>query len=127
VLQTAYLRCLSGEAGFEGRSAFRTWLFGVIRLTALERRRKAAVRRLLLGRWQEWEESVEPPDSPHDFIALLRELPGRQREVLFLVFHQEMTVEEAAGVMGIGVGTARTHYERGKRALRARYPERKHG
>src|SRR6185369_10920379 len=34
VLQTAYLRVLSGSAAFRGASTLKTWIFGVIRLTA---------------------------------------------------------------------------------------------
>src|SRR5437016_2785519 len=36
VLHLAYVKVLEGRARFEGRSSFKTWLFGVIRRTALE-------------------------------------------------------------------------------------------
>ncbi len=39
------------------------------------------------------------------------------------MFYQELTIEQAARVMGVALGTARTHYERGKRALRKRLAE----
>lgn len=42
VLQAAYLKVLDGRAKFAGRSSFRTWLFGVIRRTAAEERRREA-------------------------------------------------------------------------------------
>jgi RNA polymerase sigma factor (sigma-70 family) len=48
----------------------------------------------------------------------LRQLSRRQQEILHLVFYQEMSVQEAAAVLGMPVGTARTHYERGKARLR---------
>jgi RNA polymerase sigma-70 factor (ECF subfamily) len=129
VLQTSYLKVLEGRATFGGRSAFRTWLFGVIRRTALEQRRRRAVLRLVrLG-------SVAGPNEPraagHDpvaalehsettrqLMAALEALPGRQRELLHLVFYEDMSISQAAEVLGVGVGTARTHYERGKRRLR---------
>src|SRR5437762_2377315 len=39
-LQTAYLRVLTGRARFDGRSSLRTWVFGVIRMTAIEEGRR---------------------------------------------------------------------------------------
>ena len=42
-----YLRVISGKASYSGKSQFRTWLFGVIRLVALEHRRSAKRRERL--------------------------------------------------------------------------------
>ncbi len=36
VLQTAYLKVLEQKAVFKGKSTFRTWLFSVIRFTAID-------------------------------------------------------------------------------------------
>ena len=49
--------------------------------------------------------------------ALLR-LSRRQRELLHLVFYQELTIEQASRALGIPVGTAAKHYERGKARMR---------
>ena len=124
VLQAAYLKVLQGRAKFGGRSQFRTWLFGVIRLTALELGRKA-----WFARWFVTEHAtrleplpVKPPGIDADTVELLRaklcELPARQREVMHLVFYQDLSLSETAEVMGVSVGSVRQHYERAKRRLR---------
>ncbi len=43
-LQTAYLKILQGRARYNGRAAFKTWLFAVIRMTALDERRRQWLR-----------------------------------------------------------------------------------
>lgn len=134
VLQTSYLKILDGRARFDGRSGFRTWVFGVIRRTAQEARRRSALERWIpLGRLLLGLAGADGRPDPAAALAgveertqlaqALAELPVRQREVLHLVFYEDLTIAEAAAVLGIALGTARTHYERGKLALRRRLEE----
>jgi len=125
-LQASYLKVLDGRARFDGRASVRTWIFAVVRYTAAELRRRAALRRWLPlaalgatsdGRPDAVTELVRA-DGTRRLTAALETLPRRQREVLHLVFYQDLTIAEAAEVAGVSIGTARTHYERGKAALR---------
>lgn len=127
VLQGAYLKVLEGRARFEGRSSFKTWLFAVIRRTAAEHRRRQALQRfvplsLLDGRsdsaLRNPEVDLLRSESSAQLIRALQALPERQRQLLHLVFYQDLTIREAAEVLGVSIGTARTHYERGKQRLR---------
>lgn len=134
VLQMAYLMVLEGSASFGGRSSFKTWLFGVIRYTALDQRRRGLRRMRILRDWLV-RSSFERPTAADPVATLamaeraarlraeLERLPRRQRELLHLVFYQDLSIEEAAGVLRVALGTARTHYERGKRRLRERLGE----
>ena len=125
-LQASYLKILDGRARFDGRASFRTWLFAVVRNTAAELRRRAALRRLLplsvLGDAPDGRPDAATVlargDASRRLEAALATLSRRQREVLHLVFYQELTISEAADVAGVSLGTARTHYERGKAALK---------
>jgi RNA polymerase sigma-70 factor (ECF subfamily) len=126
VLHDSYLAVLEGKARFDARSSFQTWLFGVIRLTAASARRKAWLRGLILERQNGVHnpEAAVQPDSGLDATSrgehlrsLLHSLSERQRQVLHLVFYQELSIEEAASAMGVSLGSARTHYARGKTNL----------
>ena len=127
-LHAAYERILDGRAVFSGRSSFRTWLFGVVRRAAIEERRRG---RLRLERLRVWfTRNGSSPGAVTDPAGLLeretadrltralQRLSRRQGEMLHLVFYQELSIQEAAVVLGVPVGTARTHYERGKARLR---------
>lgn len=129
VLQQSYCRILAGDATFKGQSEFSTWVFGVIRRVALEEIRRRERHRDQLESIRLKHKSpddlveshqarLEQRELSEQLFKALQRLPARQREVLHLVFYEETTVEQAAGVLEISVGSARQHYQRGKESLR---------
>lgn len=128
VLQSVYVKVLSGKAVFRGESSFRTWFFSLIRHTAVDRRRTALLRKVKMAVLATHSAVLDQPRHPDEelvgsetrsiFLEALAKLPRRQQEVLELVFYHDQTVEEAAAIIGVSIGTARQHYERGKKRLR---------
>ena len=124
VLQTVYLKILQGKARYGGEAKLKTWLFAVIRKTAISERRKDLLREMKLvtgtsaGLDSQPEVELERSETQRRFQETLKFLPARQRETLHLVFYQDLSLREAAQVMGISIGSARRHYERGKERLR---------
>ncbi len=128
VLQTVYCKIVDGRACFGGRAKLKTWLFAVIRRTAADQARRRNLRRLLLeGRWRRQPTTTIDEATP-EALALqgdragfvrraLATLSPRQRQMLELVFYHDHSVRQAADVLGLRVGTARVHYQRGKQML----------
>jgi RNA polymerase sigma-70 factor (ECF subfamily) len=133
VLQAACVKVIAGQVKFTGGAQLKTWWFGVIRFSALEELRRergwrARLARLVRTVFPSGAETGDP--RPHPALqlelddesarlrGLLAKLPARQAEVLHLVFYENLTIKEAARVMRVGLGSERTHYERGKRRLR---------
>ncbi len=123
VLQAVYLKILEGKAVFRGESALKTWFFSVIRFTINEFRRPM---RLMVPVIEETVESDEPGqidiiesgEKHQPWLSLFKRLSEKQQQIIDLVFYHRTTIEEAAGIMDISVGTARTHYERAKANLK---------
>ncbi|HEY4646419.1 MAG TPA: sigma-70 family RNA polymerase sigma factor [Steroidobacteraceae bacterium] len=128
VLQQTYTHLIEGSARFDGASSLKTWLFAVIRNVARQRARRHLLSLRIFA-------TAAGAERVHDATAAavaqlgerrrrvlkaLQQLPARQRETLELTFYRELTIEQAARVMGISIGSARVHYERGKRALATR-------
>ena len=122
VMQMTYLAIIEGRARFDGASSLKTWMFAVIRNQARSRSRQVRYVLQSLGRIAAFaadeQASIESDAEAQHVVAALHALPNRQREVLDLVFYRGLAIAEAATVLGIGLGTARIHYERGKAALR---------
>ncbi len=129
VLQTVYLKILEGKARYRGESNLKTWLFAVIRKTAITEYRKRLLRALrsmaMVNPTRERDSFAAEPaaafersEAQKQFQTALERLPARQREVLHLVFYENLSVREAAMVMRVSIGSARQHYERGKKHLR---------
>jgi RNA polymerase sigma factor (sigma-70 family) len=127
VLQNVYVMVLEGRARFDGRSSLKTWLFAVIRRASLAHFRSRWLREARLIKWFGANEEPQTGDGSGELeasqtaaqlLAALSQLPRRQREVVELVFYHDMTVDQAAVVMGVGAGSARVHYDRAKKRLR---------
>ena len=132
VLHSAYVSILEkGARGFSGKSSFQTWLFSIIRNTARQHRSQIFRRLKKLQSLIFKPESVtkgeahrlERNDTGNRILSLLEGLSSRQKQVLLLVFYHDLTIEEAAEIMGVSLGSARTHYTRGKMAMKAAIEE----
>ena len=115
VLHDAYLAVLQGRARYLGRSSFKTWLFGVIRVCAQAARRRRMVLSLILDPIADLSQLAAPPVEPA-LLATSRRLRGelaalpiRQRQVVALVFEHDLTLDEAALVLGVSPGACRRH------------------
>ncbi|MCB1688517.1 MAG: RNA polymerase sigma factor [Halioglobus sp.] len=132
VLQEAYLRVLDGRADFNEKSTIKTWFFAVIRRVAADMQRTHKRRSILnlrvvadtlasvqgsVGHTNPMIDTLYEGETSQQLQRALLQLPQRQREVLHLVFYSGFTVEEAAATAQITVGSARTHYHRGKERL----------
>lgn len=127
IMQTAYVRILQGSAVFRGQSSLKTWLFGLIHGLARARRRRLWRRTRLWLRFAPSElgadASVDPVAAAADaqttqhILRALDQLPKRQRDVVELVYYRGSSVAGAANILGMSVGSARTHFARAKQTL----------
>jgi RNA polymerase sigma factor (sigma-70 family) len=104
------------------RGSARAWLFGVARhvLHGYYRKQRFRVRRLVDRPIDE----TAAVDARLDAAALgpalrtaLRELPAVERELLLLVAWEDLTPTDAAQVLGIPAGTARSRLHRARQRM----------
>ena len=126
IVQQTYLEVIEGRANLLAARDPRAFLFGVARKIASSRFRRRSILGRILGLAQPLQADI-PGDNPEEAAATgeevrkvraaLAELPARQLQVVTLVFMEGLTLEEAAKSMGVSIGSARTHYHRGKKRL----------
>lgn len=118
VLQAVYLKILEGKAKFNEKSSAKTWLFSVIRYTAIDHFKSNLTTESLdlveeIPQWSDFDEGPEV-----NYEGLIKQLSPMQGQVLLMVFYHQMTLEDCAQVLQIGIGSVRTHYDRGKKRLK---------
>jgi RNA polymerase sigma factor (sigma-70 family) len=122
--QATFLVLVEHAASIRRRESVASWLHGVARRAAASRRWAAARRRAHERRAAERApRSAEPPVGD-DLGAVLHEelarLPGPAREVLILCDFEGLTEGQAAGRLGLPIGTVRSRLARGRVRLRSR-------
>lgn len=125
--QEVFIKVYRSLHSFRGEARFSTWLYRIAFNLA------ASQKRLARERWTKVDlEDVTPEldshqvhaghagslDARRDLEAAMARLSQPQQWALRLSLEEELTQEEVAEVMGIPLGTVKTHLLRGKKALR---------
>ena len=130
LLQDIYLEIISGKLKYRRESTPRVWLFGVIRVSSINRRRKLKRRLQLLALHvqnrlhalsditdTDPSTSYQQQTQQREVLTAIASLSPQQRKIIELVFYHELTIAESAHICEMSLGSARTHYQRGKRHL----------
>jgi RNA polymerase sigma-70 factor (ECF subfamily) len=123
LLIDTYAEVWKSAKNFRGKSKVSTWIIGIARNLTMNEFRKNKIKDCDLAE----EELFLPPDqhrksSISETAEILEEalnrLPLKHREILDLVFLQEMRYEEISQVMNIPVNTVKTRVFHAKDKLR---------
>jgi RNA polymerase sigma-70 factor (ECF subfamily) len=124
--QEAFVQAWRNLPRFETRSAFGTWLHRIAVNTVLQQARR---RREQLGTEDSVEREVADvladvtaadPDMARDIETAIAALPAGARHVLVLAGIYGYSHDEAAGMLGIAVGTCKAQLHRARALLGAR-------
>ncbi len=111
IMLDAFAVAASGTSKFHGRSSFKTWLFSIARNLALKHIRKNRVQIMPLEEEIAADESAEltylseglsgslEKERRDTLYRALRQLPEEYRQVLYLIYFEDMSTDEAAVVM----------------------------
>lgn len=129
VVQEAFLAAFAARHSYNGRFAFRTWLWTILLNLCRSqwRRRELRPREQTLAQPADWQRAgLKEPRSPEAALAplllaerrtqvhqLLARLPARQADALRLRFFGELTFEEIAAAMGSSVSSAKQRVRKG--------------
>ncbi|MEW6159324.1 MAG: RNA polymerase sigma factor [Verrucomicrobiota bacterium] len=129
--QKTFLKLWDALPGFEGRSSFSTWLYGIAHHVYLDWRRKPQRDDARASAW--WEaraddartpfESAEQRDLAFRLYAAVEHLDEPVRDVVHLHYYQGLSLSETAEALGIAVSTVKYRIQSALELLRARVPD----
>jgi len=123
LLGEVWTRAFAGRAGFDPAHAdARPWLYGIARnvLRAHWRASRGDGRpgEEVADPWDEVIDRLDSAAQAKPLISAVRALSAEERDVLLLVAWEQLTPAQAATVLGIPQGTARSRLHRARAALR---------
>jgi len=127
ILNEVMLEVWRGAGRFQGRSAVKSWIFGIARHKTLDRLRSRQRNAARAG--EEPSEDIADEDAvdPTEAIAAtqnaefvqhcLDKMSAAHREVLHLTFFEDLTYGQIAEIAGCPEGTVKTRMFHAKRAM----------
>lgn len=143
LLQNSLVKAFTHYEAFEGRAAFVSWLYAIVRREHSEMVRTTLRRRSLLGRavetcrdlWVGFVEDAGEQSTPEQFteraeqrsflLDSLQTLPEAFRTVVVLLDVEDMSYAEVADMLAIPIGTVKSRHSRAIERLRVAYDTRR--
>lgn len=123
LVQETLVRAIAGARTYRPEANLRSWLFGILHNVHVSDLRRDQVRTRAAASIEPLVRSDIAPNQP-DQVELARtmeafaRLPEDQRRALMLVAVDGLSYQEAAGILGIPLGTLMSRLARGREALR---------
>ncbi len=126
LLGEVWLRAFAGRGGYDpAHRDARPWLYGIARNVLRAHWRayyagddQAAAPETACDPWDAVVDRLDAAARAGTLVGALRALPPAEREVLLLVAWEQLTPAQAAAVLGVPQGTARSRLHRARAALR---------
>jgi RNA polymerase sigma-70 factor (ECF subfamily) len=132
LFQETWMRVLMRGSQYNGKARFDTWLFAIARNLVIDLSRKRTMASLdemcdTAEEGRSFEIATDGPsplemfqvrENRAEVAAVLLKLEPNYREVLVLRFHEEMSLEEIAGVTRAPLSTVKSRLYRGLAALK---------
>jgi len=124
VVQEVFIEIWRSAGRFEGRSAPRTWIFGIARNKAADRMRRGAREDTASEPGAEIADEAPDPEAlvaaasdAARLRACIAKLSDTHRSAIHLAYYEELPYGEIAAIDGVPVGTVKTRIMHAKRLL----------
>lgn len=128
-VQDAWVRVIRHAGSFKGRSTFKTWMYRIVINRCNEIKGKGR-RRLAALPMDAGEPAAHTPAAEHSVAELngtlaraVDELDERKRMAVLLCYHEGITHELAAEILGVPLGTLKSRLNAALNQLRGRLSE----
>ena len=117
--QETFVRAWRHLSAFRGESSVKTWLSHIAVNVCRDMLRTPWLRMRRSARSVEEMEHLPAPDATprHELMDAIRALPDKYREVIVLVYYQDMKLGEAAALLRLPVPTVSTRLRRARARL----------
>ncbi|MEK4523227.1 sigma-70 family RNA polymerase sigma factor [Psychrobacillus sp. FSL W7-1457] len=125
--QEIFVKCYKGLPSYRGRSSIKTWLWRIAinhakdYLKSWYNQNVKITEDTILNRTtlsSSVEQIVVQQDEDTELAAAVMSLPIKYREVIYLVYFEELTMKEAATVLQLNENTIKTRLRKGKLLLK---------
>ncbi|MBM6618768.1 sigma-70 family RNA polymerase sigma factor [Bacillus suaedaesalsae] len=130
--QDVFIRFYEKIDTFRGEASYRTWLYRITVNRCKDYLRSWNYNKTFLndkivdfvkGNASSPEQIVVSNDENEELTMHVLSLPVKYREVIYLYYFQEMSLQELSDCLIINISTVKTRLTRAKELLREKYPE----